>query len=201
MTPSPRLFDAPDDELVNMGKLHVPNGRIAACDPFACASTAAFACSIPAGDYDVKLHRVVMGEAGTRTASARLIIRPDEAVVSVAEAELEGGGVAPYFVDAGLGAFMDEAARAAFADVLEEFYRINPAGNYYTDVLAAEFKQQAASASDPDDIGDWTMHRIAGSSLNVAMFSSGMGDGAYMSYWGLNGDGDVVALLTDFAVR
>jgi hypothetical protein len=201
MMPLATLFDAPDAELVSIGTLHVPTGRIAACDPFACASTAAFARTVPKGDHAVKLHRVVVGDAGIRTASARLIFRPDQAVVTVVEAELEGGGVAPYFVDAGLGAFVDDAARVAFADILDAFYRINPNGNYYTDVLAAEFKQHAASPSDPDDIGDWTMHRIGDASLNIAMFSSGMGDGAYTSYWGLNGDGDVVALLTEFVVR
>jgi hypothetical protein len=36
--------------------------------------------------------------------------------------------------------------------------------------------------------------------LHVALFSSGMGDGAYTSYWGFDAGGEPVCLLTDFDI-
>jgi hypothetical protein len=198
---NPTVFSAPDNELVSIGKLHVSTGSIVACDPFACSSAVAFSRRIPPGEYEVRLHRVDLGAAGPRIASARLIIQPDAPIATLEAAAIEGNGPLDYFVDAGLGSFMDEAARAELARVIDEFYRAHPDGNYYTDILAAEFKRSALSPDDPGDIGDWTMHKFPGTAHNVAMFASGMGDGAYKSYWGLDSNGEIVALLTDFAIR
>jgi hypothetical protein len=36
--------------------------------------------------------------------------------------------------------------------------------------------------------------------LNVAMFSSGIGDGSYYSYWGCTDDSELVCLTTDFGI-
>ena len=195
------LFSTPDGELLSIGKLHVPTGFIAACDPFACDSTAAFSRRVPPGDHEVALHRVDMGDAGLRIASARLIIVPGAPVATIEAAEIQGNGPVGYFVDAGLGAFMDEAARAELVRAIEAFYRDHPDGNYYDDILAPEFKRSALSPDSPGDIGDWAMHQMPGTVHNVAMFASGMGDGAYSSYWGLGEHGEIVALLTDFAIR
>ena len=193
-------ISVPAKELINMGSLQVPTGQLVACDPFMCAGSAPFTRRVPPGTYAVRLRRTDLQEAGWRIALAMLIIDPDEPAVSIEEAELEQGGADGYFVDSGLGALMDEAARAQLSAVLAAFFRAEPKGNYYDDVLAAEFKHSADDPGDPDDIGQWNMHSLPGTRLNVAMFASGMGDGAYRSYWALGKDGKPVALVTDFGI-
>ena len=195
MTPSD--FDAPEHALVTIGTLHIATGSIVACDPFAGAGAMPFAERIAPGDYPVRLHRVLCGNWGTRVASARLIFQPGATVVTLEAAALEGDGHADYFVDSGLGAFMDAVAREELVRVIDAFYQAQPDGNYYTDILAPAF---AANALAPGDIGDWLMHRLPGTVHNIAMFASGMGDGAYPSYWGRNHHGEIVALVTDFGV-
>jgi len=45
----------------------------------------------------------------------------------------------------------------------------------------------------------YVMHQpIADQPGNVAIFQAGWGDGFYAVYWGLDGQGKPVALLTDF---
>jgi len=188
----------PDHELVTIGTLHVATGRIVACDPFAGAGAMAFSERIAPGDFPVRLHRVGCGEMGVRVASAWLMIQPGATIVTLEAAALEHNGPVGYFVDSGLGAFMDAAARAELVKVIDAFYQAHPDGNYYTDMLAPGF---ACNASAPGAIGDWLMHRIPGTAHNMALFTSGLGDGAYSSYWGRDSHGEIVALVTDFGVR
>jgi hypothetical protein len=128
-----------------------------------------------------------------------LCIRLDEAVAF--EPATRGiGDSGRFFVDSGIACYMDDVTRTAFAEVLTNYYRTNPTGNYYTDVLNAEFKASGSDADDPFDLGKWNLHRVPGTELNVAMFASGLGDGWYSSWWGLGESGDVVSLVTDFGL-
>jgi hypothetical protein len=77
--------------------------------------------------------------------------------------------------------------------------REHPESDYYSEVLAAEFRAHADS-SDPDDIGSWVLHTLAEPSQTIAMFASGLGDGWYGSYWSLGADGEPVALAANFAL-
>ena len=100
-------------------------------------------------------------------------------------------------MDSGVASYMDEVTRAAFAEVLANHYRKHPDGNYYSDVLEAEFKR-SARPDDPEDLGRWNVHLLPGTDLNIVMFSGGLGDGRYESWWGVGENGGVVSLVTDF---
>jgi hypothetical protein len=44
------------------------------------------------------------------------------------------------------------------------------------------------------------LHQVPGSGLQVAIFTTGLGDGWYASWWGLDRDGEVTSLVTDFSL-
>ena len=135
-----------------------------------------------------------------RIALARIVFAPGKKAMTLEKATMEFTDSNGYFVDSGIGSFMDELTSHALAEVFAEFYRTRPTGNYYTDVLAAEFKKNAISPHDPSDIGKWNLHYLPNSEMNVAMFASGLGDGFFESFWGLDEDGEVIYLVTDFKI-
>jgi hypothetical protein len=198
----PPAYDAAfaiGQDVVTVGRLHLPSGRVVACDPYFCADATPFTREVPPGDYDVQVRRVDLEPWGPRIALARILFEPARPPVGYEAAVRDASDAGAYFVDSGTGSFMDEVTRQAFADVLAEYYGSGDrSANYYTDVLAAEFKRSAVDPDDPRDLGRWNMHRLPGSALNVAMFSTGLGDGSFESAWGVDGDGLVTSLVTDF---
>jgi hypothetical protein len=146
----------------------------------------------------VQLYRVHSPEWGRRIALARILLQPHEPTVAYEKAICEGSDSGACFVDSGVGSFMDEATRAAFAEHLADYYRAHPRGNYYTDVLEDEFKRSSADPADPEDAGSWTFHLLRGGEMNLAIFSSGLGDGHFESHWGLTRGGEPTFLVTDF---
>jgi hypothetical protein len=103
-------------------------------------------------------------------------------------AKLKDDEIYGYGVDAGLGSFMDAEAPKA----MERRGREAKCDNYYDCVLSEEL-----SASGED----YVLHRpLKDDDVNVAIFSSGWGDGFYASYWGEDEAGDALVLVTDFGV-
>jgi hypothetical protein len=202
MTNIERILDdavAADGELVSLGTLPFPTGEIVAADPYRAADARPFARSVSPGDYALELGRINMDLFGPRVAFARLRLRPDLAVVRHEPATVGSAGRGTYAVDSGLGSFMDERARNDFLAAMALYYERVPDGNYQRDVLAAELKN-SADRNEPDDPGAWAIHRPPETGSQIAVFSSGLGDGAYESFWGLDGSGEAVTLVTDFGI-
>ena len=74
----------------------------------------------------------------------------------------------------------------------------------FSDALGkAVVAEEAAAAMQAQyaDTREWAVLPVPGAAgLDVALFSSGMGDGAYSSYWGFDAGGQAVCLLTDFDI-
>ena len=182
---------------VTMGELVLPTGRIVACDPLVGPDTHAFARTVLPGSYPVLLSIAVMPNGDERIGFAMLRLR--EAPVVTWEmallpgedlSTLEDGEFFGYGVDAGLGCFMDVEAQRS---VLARWDALTPEQNYYDDVLEAEL------GKNYKETRDWTLHRPeAGKAANVAVFSSGWGDGSYPSWFGLDAEGRPLALVTEF---
>ncbi|WML52275.1 DUF4241 domain-containing protein [Neobacillus sp. PS3-12] len=49
------------------------------------------------------------------------------------------------------------------------------------------------------DTRSWLVTTIK-EKASISMFSSGWGDGSYPSFWGLDENGDVICLVTDFLI-
>jgi hypothetical protein len=197
-----RLDDAiaAGGELVSLGLLSFPTGEIVASDPYRAADARPFARTVAPGDYALELGRVDTQPFGPRVAFARLRLRTDLAVVRHELATVGSADRGAYPVDSGLGSLMDDRARKDFVSAMERYYDSNPDGNYQGDVLARELKRSSADPDEPDDPGSWAIHRPPGTDSEIAVFASGLGDGAYESFWGLSESGEAVTLVTDFGL-
>jgi hypothetical protein len=145
---------------------------------------------LPQGHYGVDLSVVDLGAWGTRVAFSAVKFS-DQPVAhwQVAETTDPGGFTQFFGVDAGLGAYMDADTAKVFATVLQSFEAEHPSGNYYDDVLSRDLPPSAL----------WGEHQPSEASpLKAVVFSSGLGDGLYFSYWGLDAAGQVAMLVTDF---
>jgi hypothetical protein len=188
-------------DVVHIGDVYLPTGRIYCCDPFITDEVGPLDRTVAAGDHPVSLCIIALPDWGKRVALAAVKLA-DEPVVSWVKATYRRGEqrLTAFRVDAGLACFMDQETAELFAGVVRGYYAANPGGNYYDDILAREFKRSA----DPDTPyrpGDINMHvPVGGDRRNVAMFASGLGDGAYEASWGLDLAGRPAMLVADFGI-
>lgn len=199
--PNLSVTGLPDDALrergitrMVLGPLPLPNGAVIATDPLVQPEREAFTRRVAPGDYPVTLYqaqgRVALAElrfADGTPEHWELALVPGQDITTLKAGEIFG-----YPVDAGLGCFMDPAARAAMARREAQEQKRSRYNNYYDDVLAGELK---------DSNLNWVMHRpLPDDPARVAVFSSGWGDGVYASYWGLDAAGQPLRLVTDFGI-
>lgn len=171
-----------------MGQLNVRNGKIIACDPFLYNGDHPYEAVFPTGRFPVQLS-VAKIKTDQRVAFARIKFS-DKEPVSWKLATCEGQDIAVlkkdeifgYPVDAGTGCFMDSSSSEAFTALGEDLY----------DALGDDMEKTYK------DTWSWLMWEEDGN--NVALFSSGWGDGFYATYIGTDTDGNICRLVTDFAV-
>lgn len=183
------------------GTLHVSSGKIVACDPLADPRTEGFERSVPLGDFPVHL---VFADDRPALAFIRFSEKdPVQWVMATTPgqdlSQLQPGYLYGYPVDAGMGCFMDEAAARLYMkreqDLNDEWKAAGKEGspNLYDDLI-----DPAMQENDEMDFLDFQPY--ADQPHNVFFFTSGWGDGFYASYWGLDEDGNVAVLLTDFEI-
>jgi hypothetical protein len=189
----------PNAQLVNLGKLYLPSGRIYCCDPFLSDEVAALETTIAPGSYDVQLSIATSPEWGPRVALGGLVTSA-EPTIAWREASYQSNHepASSFRVDAGLACFMDAETQQLFTKVIDNFYRERPDSNYYDDILAREFNLNAEPNSPRQD-GDWALHYpVPGDPRNIAMFATGLGDGYYSAYWGFDQSQRPSMLVADF---
>ena len=189
----------PTYEVVKLGKLYVPSGKIYCCDPFLSHEVSALDKTVKAGYYTVKLSLVKLPDWGKRVALAAVVFANQESLHWLkATHVIHDETFTGFRVDSGMAAFMDLKTAEMFSDIIDQYYEKNPDGNYYDDILAAEFRQNADPARH-HHIGDWNLHHpVEGDQRNIAMFASGLGDGVYSAYWGVDDNGLPAMLVADF---
>jgi Protein of unknown function (DUF4241) len=180
-----------DFEMVEVGLLKVPEGKIIACDPLTAAEDQPFSETFPIGQFPVQL-AVARIDDDRRVGFARIKFadsEPQRWMIATCEGEdadeLEPDEIFGYGVDAGTGAFMDVTgykALVGFLDDKEENY------NVLVDKLLENNKT----------IGDFLLWEHG--DTNVAIFSSGWGDGYYPTFIGYDEHGKICRLVTDFCV-
>ncbi len=176
------------------GDLKVTSGRVVACDPLVSPDVEPFDRRVPAGAFPVLLSVAHFEDGDRRVAGAmlRFAERPaaswEMALRSGEEmSALDEGEVFGYPVDSDTGCFMDaETARLVLSNVDEEDF---------ADALVGEMDKTY------EDTWSWANVEVdAAAGHNVAVFSTGVGDGLYASYFGLDEAGEVVCLVTDFSL-
>lgn len=183
-------------KIVQAGSIKLPSGAICAADPFVALTDAKpFAQRTPTGTFPVRLAVAHFPSGGTRVAFARVyfteapVTRWSMAVIEGQDVKsLRPNEIFGYGVDAGTGSFFDPVAGSAAAAVLDA----NPD--------AWEDWQTEGEANGPKLIGPYSfLLDLPLGGANVIMFHSGWGDGFYASWFGYDKDGNVAALVTDFA--
>lgn len=192
-------------EAVELGALALPTGRIIACDPYLLDVEMPFARTVPPGSYPVRVcvaHLKYRNDSrDQRIAFALVQFQPDMparwemAVVAGADlAALHVGEFYGYGVDAGTGSFMDAAAMQALKRQLDGVDYDSADERYFSPL-------SAALDATYTDTRCWANYEIdAATRLNMVAFSSGVGDGEYASYWGLDENNAPLCLVTDFDV-
>jgi Protein of unknown function (DUF4241) len=187
MTQGSRLETMASDntfiDRVRIGTLALPTGRVIACDPYYSGDATAFSKSVCPGEYPVDLSIASFTSTNQHVALAILVFR-DAQPVSWELAHFDGGQVV-YGVDYGVGCFMDANAVPLVCAKLDE-------GEQF---LADRMSINNEAARDWQNIELDRNNR-----LNLIVFPSGRGDGAYSSYWGFDDNDDVVCLVTDFDI-
>lgn len=177
-----------------VGELVTPTGKVVACDPLVFPETSAFTVQLSPGNYPVSLS-VAHFNTDQRVAYASILIKkgrvhhwelallPDQDIDS-----LEAGEVFCYGVDSGTGCFMDLTASEAFAKRMDD-------DDDYSEALIAEM--------DKTYVHTWSWANLemdTETNANLILFSSGLGDGCYASYFGFDEEHDPMILVTDFGV-
>ncbi len=174
----------------DIGKLKISSGRIISCDPWLMDEYAKpYKDSFPIGNFPMQLSLARLKEVEV-VAFARILFS-DQPVVRWSYALLPGqenkpiGGkeIIGYHVDAQLGLFMDQAAYQALQK--------DTVNNRRTVILKATSTHKHEG---------WRYGIYEYENQNLAVFTSGIGDGRYANYIGYDTNGKICRLLTDFAI-
>ncbi|EJR45840.1 hypothetical protein IIM_05026 [Bacillus cereus VD107] len=180
-----------------LDQLKVTSGKIIACDPLIFNKNP-FEQTIQPGTYPIvtwwhKKDGIIAGAelklSESKVIEWKMATKPGQNV-----SELEEGYIFGYPVDTGLGCFADVEAINKVEEIEgrlqrelgEEFISL------YDDLIDDVLTEH------DDDWGNCVVCEGTGS--NIIMFRSGYGDGFYPSYWGIDEEGKLVSLVTDFQV-
>lgn len=171
--------------------LTLTSGQIVARDGLVCNPTPAFSRQVASGRYSVVL---CIAEGTVALAMVRFGYEPavrwematlpgqDPAILAADE-------IFGYPVDAGVGSFLDLDAQQIVEAMSDDEIQT------MTDRLMAEL------FPDGPEMRRWVEQVVdPATGANQVIFSSGMGDDLYSSYWGFAEGGEIVCLVTDFNV-
>ena len=187
------------------GQLILPTGRVICTDPLYQELALPQSWAVNKGEYPVYLYVGLNGNFAGRIAYAELALRDEPAVyweLSLIDDKLLADNFEKkingmYPVEGGLSCFADVETFRIFEEEVKDYSKLHKDGNYYSDVLARHFKENADLPKSSRG-EDWTDYKPAKAHGNLIMFGSGWGDGLYPRYVGYNKQGEVVALVTDF---
>lgn len=177
--------------LKDIGRLTVKEGRIYACDPISLYLEEPFDIEFPKGQYPVQLALASINSDDERIAMARIkftdtkpvkwtyALTEGQDVKDLAEDEIFG-----YDVDSGTGAFMDASGYVEYDSLYKEDLELS--------TISKELK------NNYKDTRSWFMWE--GKNSNVAIFTSGYGEGLYATYIGFDDYGSICRLVTDFGL-
>lgn len=199
-----------DIRVVRAGEADFPTGEVVLADPLAYLGSkyeTLLEKRIPAGSYPVELSVCLSPIAGLRIAAARLLICGGQAVsyeIAMPRGkhieELGKPGVFTFFgVDTGLACFADQKVSEESRLFFENWTSKNPGKNKYLDYFASLFQESyEANPKLQNEGGSFVEWKLPESGFRTVLFSSGMGDGIYSGYWGLDENGEIVCLVTVF---
>jgi hypothetical protein len=171
---------------LNIGNLKIQSGKLIACDPIIMHDEQFFTQKFPIGDFPVHLS-IAKKYLDERVAFSRIVFY-EHAVEKWEYALVKGQKPISindsmfycFGVDAGMGIFIDSIASGVFNKKHH-----------------SEWEQVFVTKAS-DDHFKGIIHEFDG--VNLAVFSTGFGDGCYATYIGFDKQGNVCQMLTDFGV-
>lgn len=175
--------------------LFIPSGKIVVGDPFSLSDTAILL-TIEPGNYNVELIYKDCFEWGYRVAYALLHFTEDIGVSQWKSAK-NIFGINTISVDSGLACIADIETSFLFNKLLIEWKSNNLGKNYFEAVLKDQIQRKVLHG---DRINTFGLISPFGDKKNLAVFESGMGDGSYKMYLGLNQKKQPQILVIDFDI-
>jgi hypothetical protein len=183
-----------DFEVIKLGDLVIKSGQLVAADPFTILDVIPFTDQVPLGIFPVDCAIALFGKK-RRSAFSRVKFTNNKParwkMALTAEQDpssLIGSQFFGYGVDSGVGCFADIEAANLLID------RINREEEYSNNLSLKLFNKSFHAWSWINEYPDPSKE------LNVLCFYTGLGDGAYPSYFGLSESGNIVSLITDFGI-
>lgn len=185
-----------------MGKCEFQTGKIITADPLCYLQNSEDVSvkekSIAPGTYPVQLSVMDSNMAGLRIVGAKLKISDQEAV-NYEPAKCMNINFAGYPVECGMGCFCDEQAAKSYWKFLSGWYAEHEDGNIYDDYFEELFAQSYREVPDYQRPGgDFLLWSNPLDGSQIAMFATGLGDGLYGDYWGLDAEGEICELVIIF---
>lgn len=178
-------------QTTEIGKLNIIDGRVIACDPSFYTGDKPFDTVFPKGSFPVEL-AIAEINGDERVAYARIRFSekiPMRWVIAVTEDQdastLTKDQIFGYGVDSGTGCFMDTSAAETFSKYVDDE---DPEFQKTIDQMETTYK----------DTRSWYIWSKG--ELNVAMFSTGWGDGFYATYIGYDSENNISRLVSDFGL-
>lgn len=205
-TPPPFLWDAFKDgarftanavettmACREIGSILLPTGHIVACDPFTEIHTRAFQRTVEPDAYAVFLAIANYG-IDQRVAAAMILFAVDVRPVHwefAIEADSDPEPNFGYIVDSAKGCFMD-------LKLARRLYRQAESGRL--DRYQRRIESQLVE-NDRWPTWSWANVRVTTEpETNIVGFTTGIGDGTYPSFFGLDNAGHAICLITDFGL-
>lgn len=195
-----------------LGNVEFPTGKIIVADPLCYLQSpqniSILEKQIPKGKYDVTLAIIDSKIVGRRIAGARLKVSNNHAVSYELAKDLcldENGkitkkyGFSGFGVETGTGCFCDIYAARKYWDFLARWYKKNPGKNLYNDYFEKFFVDSYKHNPDYQrEGGDFIIWKNPIDDSQIAIFSSGLGDGFYCPFLGIDVDGEITEIVTIF---
>lgn len=206
-----RLFQISEQtETFTVGEADFPTGEIVLADPLAYLGSeyvTRLDRNIPVGKHAVELSIFHSSLVGLRIAAAKLVIsRKPVAQYEIAMPkgkkleDLEKPGAWTFFgVDTGLACFTDTQVAEEYRQFMDKWQSENQGKNKYDDYFFSLFQKSREAYPDvQNEEGDFLLWELPHMDHKLVMFSSGMGDGIYSGYWGLDADNEAAELIIPF---
>lgn len=185
------------------------SGRIIVADPLCYLqdpkSITMLEKKIPAGKYPLTLSIMDSEIAGRRIVGARLKVKNTEAKnyeLASAIADEEGAiknVFAGFPVEAGMACFCDQESAVSYWEFLTEWYAKNQDKNIYDDYFEELFAESYQEFPELQrEGGDFLRWQNPKDNSEIVMFASGLGDGFYSDFLGLDEVGEICELVVLF---
>lgn len=194
-------------DVLALGDLHLPTGRIVACDPMTELEDAKpYMQTVPPGVYPVQACVIPSEEHGDRYACVHVRISDAKPLryecgmtgTEKIDEPIEPGDFYGFGVDAGVGCVTDARTRDEAVAYTAKLVDAGDLEEWETPFEEALAENAKAHPKYQTEYGDWVNWTVPGTDDDVIVTTSGWGDGYYATYFAYAEDGTVCGLYVPY---